>query len=206
MKILDKEGTVAAIVIGVVIVLSGGWNYLLFMFLFLFLGILVTKYEEEIKRSLGLYEHERGIENVLSNGLGPMIFVLFSGFTGPGPFIASVAAITSDTFGSELGVLGKKQPIFLGDFKPARPGTSGAISLMGTIASAVGAMVIAFASMLLFDITPNQAFLIGAAGFLGSVADTLFGILEERGIGSKGTTNFICSIVGGLVGLLFLSL
>ncbi len=200
MKVLDKGGIISAIVIGVIIVLFGGWDYLGYMFIFLFLGILATRYEHDVKRRMGLYEHERGIENVLSNGLGPMVFAMLSGFVGPGPFISSIAAITSDTFASEIGVLGKGKPVYLGDLKPASPGKSGAVSVMGTIASAVGAMVIGVTSVFVFNFTPNQALVVGIAGFLGSAADTAFGILEENGIGTKGTTNFICSIVGGLIG------
>ncbi|MEM2909357.1 MAG: DUF92 domain-containing protein [Candidatus Bilamarchaeaceae archaeon] len=202
MKILDKEGTISAIVIGVVIVLTGGWNYLFFMLLFLFLGIIVTRYENEIKREMGLYEHERGAENVLSNGLGPMAFAVLSPWFGPLPFLSSVAAITSDTFGSEIGVLGKSRPIFLGNLKPTKPGTSGAVSAIGTVASAVGAMLIGASSIFVFGIQPNKAFLIGLAGLCGSFIDTLFGVFEERGIGTKGTTNFICSIAGGVLGIL----
>lgn len=201
MKVLDKGGIISAIIIGVIIVLFGGWDYLGYMFIFLFLGMIATRYEHDVKRKMGLYEHERGMENVLSNGLGPMAFAILSFFVGPGPFLSSIAAITSDTFASEIGVLGKGKPVYLGDMKPARAGTSGAISVMGTIASAVGAMVIGLTTIFVFGFNPTQALIIGVAGFLGSVADTFLGIAEENGIGTKGTTNFICSIVGGLIGL-----
>ena len=54
---------------------------------------------------MGLYEHERGWENVLSNGLLPSILAIGSPYLGPFPFIASIAAVTADKFGSEIGVL-----------------------------------------------------------------------------------------------------
>jgi len=200
MKVLDKGGIISAIIIGVIIVLFGGWDYLGYMFIFLFLGMVVTRYEHDVKRKMGLYEHERGIENVLSNGLGPMVFAIISVFFGPGPFVSSIAAITSDTFASEIGVLGKGKPMYLGDMKPAAAGKSGAISIMGTIASAVGATLIGVTAIFMFGFNPLQALVVGIAGFIGSVADTFLGIAEENGIGTKGTTNFICSIVGGLIG------
>lgn len=202
MGVLDKEGMIAAVIMGAVIVYFAGLNYLAFMFIFLFLGIIVTRYDYEIKRDMGLYEHERGVENVLSNGLGPMLFAIVAGVLGPVPFLASVAAVTADTFGSEVGVLARGKPLNLGNLQPAKAGTSGAISAMGTVASAIGAMLIAVAGLLIFNLNPNQAFWIGVAGFLGSFVDTLFGIVEEKGIGTKGTTNFICSIAGGIIGIL----
>ena len=73
---------------------------------------------------------------------------------------------------------------------------------MGTIASAAGGMVIGLIAIVMFGFTPNQAFIVGIAGFVGSMADTILGVLEENGVGTKGTTNFLCSIVGGLVGFL----
>jgi len=201
MRILDRGGLVSAAVLGAAIWYFGGFDYLVFMFIFLFFGVVVTRYEQRIKKDMGLYEHERGIENVLSNGLGPAIFAFFSGSIGPIPFLASVAAALSDTFGSEIGVLGKSEPIFLGNLKKVKPGISGAVSPIGTVASALGAMIIGAFAMPLFHLNASQAFFIGVAGFVGAAADTVFGVLEEKGIGTKGTTNFICTIVGGVVGL-----
>ncbi|MEM4165910.1 MAG: DUF92 domain-containing protein [Candidatus Bilamarchaeaceae archaeon] len=202
MKILDRDGIISAVILGFLITYFGGFDYLFFMFLFLFLGVIVTRYEQQVKKDMGLYEYERGVENVLSNGLGPTLFAIFSPQFGPIPFLASVAAVTSDTFASEIGVLGKSDPIFLGNLKKAKPGTNGAVSSLGTVASAVGAMLIGAFGMFVFNLNAKQAFFIGLAGFIGSLVDTLVGILEERGIGTKGTTNFICSITGGFLGLL----
>jgi uncharacterized protein (TIGR00297 family) len=116
------------------------------------------------------------------------------------PFIASIAAVTADKFGSEIGVLDPKDPISLFTFKSIKPGTSGAMSALGTIASIGGSSAIGLSGMLVFGLSPTQALIISLAGVLGCVADTIFGVLEERGIGTKGTTNFICSFVGALIG------
>ncbi|MFA5077374.1 MAG: DUF92 domain-containing protein, partial [Candidatus Micrarchaeia archaeon] len=117
------------------------------------------------------------------------------------PFIASVAAITSDKFASELGVLEKKKPIYLLTMKEVTPGTSGAVSPLGTLMSFAGALFIGAAAILIFGITPTTAILVGVAGFLGSFADTLAGVFEEKGIGNKFTSNFICSLTGAILGL-----
>jgi uncharacterized membrane protein len=49
-------------------------------------------------------------------------------------------------------------------------------------------------------VNPSLGLLIGLAGFAGSLADSLFGVFEEHGYGTKGTTNFICSLVGAIIG------
>ena len=198
--VLDTKGVVLALIFGAILFFYGGPEYLFLMLVFFFLAVAVTKYEYEIKRDMGLYEHERGWENVLSNGLLPSILALLSPLTGPMPFIASMAAVMADKFGSEIGVLDAEDPVNLFDLKPTKPGTSGAMSKIGTIGSFAGAGAIGLAALFLFGLDPTQALLVGFAGLAGSVVDTMFGVLEEKGFGTKGTTNFVCSLTGALIG------
>ncbi len=203
-RVLDKGGILLAVILGAVLLFFGGLPYLALMLAFFVLAVVVTRYEYEIKRDMGLYEHERGWENVLSNGLLPALLALLSPLTGPMPFIASIAAVTADKFGSEIGVLAAENPVSILDMKPVKPGTSGGISRIGTVASLAGSTLLAVCAMFAFGINPTQALLVSIAGFAGSVADTVFGVFEERGIGTKGTTNFICSLVGALIGYYFI--
>ncbi len=198
-SVLDREGIILALLMGILITYFGGFNYLFLMLGFFFLAVLVTKYEHEVKRNMGIYEHERGWENVLSNGLFPTVLAITSIQFGIFPYIASVAAVTSDKFGSELGVLSKEKPVSLANLGKVKPGTSGAVTLMGTVASLLGATAIGFFAIFLFEITPTDALLLGLAGFAGSLVDSIFGVLEEKGLGTKGTTNFICSAAGAVL-------
>ncbi len=198
--VLDTKGVALAVFFGAILFFYGGPGYLLLMLAFFALAMLVTKYEYEIKRDMGLYEHERGWENVLSNGLLPSALAFLSPTVGPIPFLGALAAVTADKFGSELGVLDPKDPLSLFSLKPVKPGTSGAMSRMGTVGSLAGACAIGLLSVFAFGMNPTQAFQVGLVGFAGSVADTAFGVFEEGGLGTKGTTNFICSLAGALLG------
>lgn len=198
--VLDTQGVALALFFGAVLFFYGGLQYLALMLVFFVLAIGVTRYEYEIKKEMGLYEHERGWENVLSNGLLPSALAALSPFIGPYPFIASIAAVTADKFGSEVGVLDPYDPVSLFSLRPVKPGTSGAMSRMGTVASLAGASAIGFCAMFAFGLNPTQAALVAFSGLAGSVADTAFGVLEEAGFGTKGTTNFICSLVGAAFG------
>jgi uncharacterized protein (TIGR00297 family) len=202
--VLDTKGVLLALFFGFILYFYGGVNYLALMLVFFVLAVVATKYEYEIKKDMGLYEHERGWENVLSNGLLPAALAILSPQIGPVPFICSIAAVTADKFGSEIGVMDPSDPISLITFKRVKPGTSGAMSILGTIGSLFGASAIAFFSMILFPVSPQQALIVAFAGLLGSIADTFFGVFEERGIGTKGTTNFICSLVGAAIGYYFI--
>lgn len=196
---LDKQGLILAIVMGVLIFVFADWRYLFLMLSFLAFSIIVTGYEHQIKREMGIYEHERSWENVLSNGLLPTMLALGANVLGPIPYITSIAAITADKFASELGVL-SGNPISLESLKPVKPGKSGAITTLGLLTSLAGGILVGLAGIVLFAFTPTTAFLIGLCGFVGAFVDSVFGILEEHGIGTKGTTNFICSLSGALLG------
>jgi uncharacterized protein (TIGR00297 family) len=198
--VLDTRGVLLALFFGAVLFAYGGPGYLVLMLIFFFLAIAVTKYEYELKRDLGLYEHERGWENVLSNGLLPSILAVLSPAVGLMPFVACLAAVMADKFGSEIGVLDSRDPVSIFGFRPVKPGTSGGMSVIGTVGSLAGSASIGLAAMIVFSISPTQAILVALAGLAGSVADTFFGVFEEMGIGTKGTTNFICSLVGAVIG------
>lgn len=198
--VLDTKGVLLALLFGAVLYFYGGASYLLLMLVFFLLAMVVTKYEYEVKNDLGLYEHERGWENVLSNGFLPSVLAALSPFIGPMPFIASLSAVSADKFGSEIGVLDPKDPISIFSLKPVKPGTSGGMSMLGTIGSFAGAAAIGVSAAFLFGLTPTQALMVGLIGLFGSVVDTAFGVFEEAGFGTKGTTNFICSLAGAVLG------
>ncbi|MCX8200226.1 MAG: DUF92 domain-containing protein [Candidatus Micrarchaeota archaeon] len=201
---LDKPGFLLALTMGIIILVLGyprGLQMLLLMLVFLLVSVIVTKYGTRSKRRLNLFEGERGWKNVISNGLVPTAMAVALFFTGDNMFllayVASIASITADKFASELGVF--DIPFFLWGMRKVKPGTSGAVSVLGTLASLSGAFVISISSIYLLGISIQMAFFLGLIGFLGGFVDSIFGILEERGIGNKYTTNFICSLAGALL-------
>jgi uncharacterized protein (TIGR00297 family) len=201
VAMLDRQGLALTLLFGLAILLLGDFSYLVLVFIFLLLSLLATKYGYYEKKEMGIYEHDRSWENVLSNGLVPTAVVVAGWFLGwgPLPYICSIAAVTADKFASELGVLGG-DPISLDGFRRVKPGTSGAVSTTGTLMSLAGSAAVGVAALFLFGLTPSTALLVALAGFAGSMVDTLFGVFEEKGFGTKGTTNIICSVVGAAIG------
>ena len=210
--LLDVKGLLASVLIGaLVFFMSGsyGLQNLSILFFFLFISVAATKHMHYEKKQKGVYEHERSWQNVLSNGGVAAITCAGFFFTGNiawlAAFIGAVAGATADKFASELGVLSKR-PISLGTFKPVKQGTSGAISLLGTYLSFIGPLLIGLVVYYFYDIEPFSIFVIALIGFAGSMADSIFGVLEERGIGTKSTTNIICTIASAILGYFFLVL
>lgn len=202
---LDKLGLSLALVFGAVVWLFGMPESIWIFLLFLLLSVVVTKYGFAQKRELGLYEHERSWENVLANGLIPAIAAVLYPYVGWGAYIGAVAAITADKFASELGVLGG-EPISLLTLKRGKRGESGCVSLLGTLMSLDGALLIGIGYWLLVpSIQPWGIVKIALVGFAGSAADSLAGVLEERGIGTKASTNMVCAAAGAILGAAFLA-
>jgi len=201
---LDKLGLSLAIVLGAMVlfvdVQQGRLLFFPIFLVFLILSVTATKFGYSKKREMNLYEHERSWENVLANGIVPALAALAAPYIGWGAYVGSVAAITADKFASELGVLGG-QPISLLNFKQAKKGESGCISAFGTLMSLDGALLIGIAAFSLMPgANPWIILSIGLVGFAGSMADSIAGVLEERGIGTKATTNLICALMGAILG------
>lgn len=198
---LDKLGLILALAMGAVVLIFGSVEFFVIFLVFLAGSVIATKYGYAQKRELGIYEHERSWENVLANGIVPLIAAVASPWIGWGAYLGSVAAIMSDKFASELGVLGPA-PRSLLTFKEGKRGESGCVSPLGTLVSFSGAMIIGISAHILMPQTIDawQMVYIGLVGFAGSFADSLAGVLEERGIGTKATTNAICAIVGAVLG------
>ena len=204
LALLDFAGLALAAAMGLAVAIFGQFAFLILLLFFLACSVIVTKYGYAQKRDMGLYEHERSWENVLANGLVPTICAVLSPQIGWGPYVGSLAAITADKFASELGVLGG-EPVFLLTMKKVKRGTNGAVTLFGLLMSLDGGLLIGLATMALFpDVTLWKVVAIGIIGFVGSAIDSVVGVFEERGIGTKATTNAICSLFGAIAGMALL--
>lgn len=211
---LDVVGFLVAVVMGVLIFLFGGGEglqFLLVILLFLVASALVTRFEKGRKIRLHTYEDSRGWRNVIANGIVPLVIAFFYFLNTryalvPGPalivaYVASIAAITADKFSSEIGVLDNRAVMLL-TLRRTRPGVSGGVSAMGVAAGALGAFVIGL-GLFSFSDFPLLIVIVLVAGLLGDLADSLLGYFEEKGVGNKYTSNLVCAVVGGLLGLLF---
>ncbi|KAG7294824.1 hypothetical protein JYU34_006022 [Plutella xylostella] len=111
-----------------------------------------------------------------------------------------IACCNGDTWASELGsVLGKSDPYLVTTFKQVPKGTNGGVTVVGTVCSTVGGLVVGLSQYLaLFYFTEAAAWqyappqwpliVFGAlAGFLGSLIDSIMGAtLQFSGLDKDG--------------------
>ncbi|OED30637.1 TIGR00297 family protein [Methanosphaera sp. WGK6] len=197
---LDLLGSFFVTIIGIFIVLSRGFNWLAILLLFLILGSAFTQFKKDYKRRIGLVHEKRTIRNVISNGIIPVIMAIFGNYAG---FIGAIATAIADTMASEIGVL--SEPVLITTKEHVKPGTDGGISLLGTVAGLIGALIIGVSAFIVNvspDITHSICIAI-IAGFIGCFADSLLGAtLERNGLFNNEHVNLTATIIGALVGII----
>ncbi|MEM3781411.1 MAG: DUF92 domain-containing protein [Candidatus Micrarchaeaceae archaeon] len=214
---LDYQGIIAAVLLGLAVLLLGGaaGPYFLFaLLLFLVLSAFVTELGKRFKQSIGDYEKSRSWRNVVANGTVALVIVALyfanasAHFTGVAllvvAYASTISAITADKFAHEIGVL-DGTPTMLLSLKKVAKGTSGAVTVAGTAASFLGSAIVALSLMLVYSSWAYVA-IAATAGFLGAIVDTVLGYFEEQGKGNKHTSNFGCALSGALFALLFMLL
>ena len=180
---LNKSGAIAAMFLGTIIFGIGGWQWAILLLTFFITSTALSRAFKKSKQGLNeKYSkgNERDAGQVFGNGGLGAVFVLVHalypesniGWIG---FAASLAAVNADTWATELGVLNPTPPQMITDLrKRVEKGTSGGVSLFGTLASLLGSALIAILAALLsgnWSLFP----LITFAGLAGSLFDSLLG-------------------------------
>jgi uncharacterized protein (TIGR00297 family) len=122
------------------------------------------------------------------------------------PRLAMVAAgitASSDTIASEVGKAWGKTTWLVVGFRRVPPGTSGAVSLEGTLAGVISSIGLATLAAALGLITAPMVGAVAIASTLASLAEGALGAtLEGPGILDNNALNFVNSALGAGVALL----
>lgn len=180
---LSKSGVAGAILVGTIIFGLGGWAWGVLLVAFFVSSSALSHFKESRKESLAekfSKGHQRDLAQTLANGGAGALFAL-ANFLWPHPlwwvaFVGALATVTADTWATEVGVLSKSQPRLITTGETVEVGTSGGITLMGTLAALGGAALIGLVAAL-FEATnrPMLALVSLVAGLAGSFADSLMG-------------------------------
>ena len=234
-RTLSTSGAIAAAVVGT-IAIAAGWSWGILLLSFFVSSSALSKLGERKKAELvgAIVEKagERDARQVLANG-GVFAAAAVAQLVFPSPIwyamgAGALAASASDTWATEIGTLAGGQPRSITSGKPVPAGTSGAVSLAGSIAGIAGALFIAVLATLANWPVAFAAVALG--GIAGAVADSLLGATlqarrwcdlcakgTERRVHDCGTAtrpagglagfdndwvNAVCSSVGALTTLL----
>ena len=191
VPLLTRAGWCHAAILGTILWGCLGWQGWIAVVLYLVLGSLVTKVGFQQKQRQGLAEARGGRRSPAnvwgSAAVGAVLALLIGSGLGPKPllfvgFSASFAAKLADTFGSEIGKRYGRTTVLITTLRRVPPGTEGAVSLEGTLASAIGSLVMT-AVVVALQLVPAGpvAWLVAAVGLLATLLESLLGaLLQER--------------------------
>ena len=188
LRFLSGSGSVALVLLGTLVFGVGGWMFSGPILIFFILSSILSKVGKKRKtKLLTVFEKSgtRDAAQVLANGGVAGLMLVFWYFGKNDMFyvayIAALAAVTADTWATEVGVLAKGNPRSILTFKRVPMGTSGGISLIGTIGALLGSLVLT-ASGVLFSLNSSPYFftwplvvLVLASGLMASMVDSMLG-------------------------------
>lgn len=176
---LNSTGAWAAALSGGLIFGTGGLPWAVLLLTFFISSSALSK--AFIHQKAGLNEKfakgsQRDWSQVLANGgLGAMLAVCNAlwpdaAWTWPA-YLGAMAAVNADTWATELGVLDPGEPRLITSGRHVERGTSGAISLVGSLAALTGGILIGLAAGLF---KPELWVVSLAAAGLGGLAGSFF--------------------------------
>ena len=153
-RVLTPAGVVGAIILGLGTWILGGIGLWIVLLSFLVLGTAVTTVGWKRKSELGIAEHDlgrRGLGNVAGKGAVVLAAAALTPVANPDLCavlaVSALAAALADTAGSEIGKALGRVAYALPSLRAVAPGTSGAVSVVGSAATVGGAAVIAALAM-----------------------------------------------------------
>lgn len=186
-RMLSPSGSVAAIAVGTV-ALVAGWAWTAALLSFFVSSSLLSRWRRAVKeRATGSIVEkggERDAWQVAANG-GVFALCALGATLWPSPVwalggLGALAAATADTWATEVGTAIGGVPRAISSGRTVPAGTSGAVTLAGSLAMVVGALFLGTASWLA-GFGKEVLLPVIAGGVAGAVVDTILGAtVQER--------------------------
>ncbi|MEO6941060.1 MAG: DUF92 domain-containing protein [Candidatus Kapaibacterium sp.] len=197
LRSLSLSGAIASAVVGTIIFAIGGFSAAVLLITFFASSSLLSRLPGN--EGVAIDKSPRDWKQVAANGLVPMLAMLLLA-TVPRLreeatllFLGAIATSTADTWATEIGTRFGKKTLDLTTLRVTIRGTSGGVSLTGSVASLLGALLIGIMASVHFpysELCELQEIpvlqIITLAGFLGALSDSLLG----SGLQGK----FACSV------------
>ena len=235
---LDRSGAVAAIAAGSA-AMAAGWSWAALLIAYFVATSALSRVGAAVKAErTGDVVAKGGARDWWQVGANGGVFTfaaLASAFADPSwswsaLAAGSLAAAAADSWGTEIGTLAGRPPRSIVSLRRVPPGTSGGVTLQGSLATIAGAVFIGGLAWA-FGWDGRIALAAAAGGVAGAFADSLIGALlqvsrrcprcdiaTERAIHRCGApteitgglawldndaVNLACALVGGLLAVLF---
>lgn len=213
---VDLRGLLAGIAVGALVWSGGGAPAFLTLLAFFVLGVGATKIGFRYKAARGLAEARGGRRSAIhaiANGLAGAMIALASSLVLDQRtallvgFVGAFATAAADTVSSEIGKRFGRRAFLPTTFRPVPSGTEGAISVEGTLAGVMAAVLVSAVALAGGLIAPWAAVACTVAAVAGnhleSLAGHLFGAKDEM---ANEVLNFLNTAVGALIAVVLAGL
>lgn len=185
---LSRGGAVAAAVVGTAAV-AASWYWGALLIAYFIVSSLLSRVgrarKEQLTSGVVAKGDARDATQVIANGGIFAASLLLSAITVDKiavtlslAALGALAAAAADTWATEIGTLFGGTPRSILTMRPVPPGTSGGVSVVGSLATIAGAAFVA-GSALALDLT-NDARIVTFAGIAGALADSLIGATAQE--------------------------
>jgi uncharacterized protein (TIGR00297 family) len=180
---LTLSGAIATTLLGTVVFGLGGIAASVPLITFFVLSSALSRIGKGDRRRRAEEAFEKGgrrdAAQVLANGGVAGVIVVLNAIA-PSPalvvaYLGSLAAAAADTWGTEIGILGRGAVISVATLRRVEPGRSGGISAIGTLGALVGAALVAASGAYWSENVITTIAIATVAGMAGMLADSLAG-------------------------------
>lgn len=204
-RTVTVAGAVTGMIIGALMIVGAGvagWVVLIVTFV---AASFTTRLGHARKAKAGIAEERggrRGPGNAIGNtGVAAWAALVAAGSADPTlPHLAMAAALVtagSDTVASEVGKAYGRTTWLITSFERVPRGTTGAISLEGTLAGIASAALLALVAAWMALIPTSAVTLVVAAATVASLLEGVIGAtMEARGMLTNDVVNFVNSAMG----------
>lgn len=209
-RTVTVPGAVTGALIGATIYVCRGWEGWLLLLIAFIAASVASRTGLTRKTLLGIAEERggrRGPGNAIAN-TGVAALAAAVALTSNHPALASLAFATalvaggSDTIASEIGKAWGERTWSITSLTRVPPGTSGAMSLEGTLAGVAGATALGLAAIALGLVPRSALWIVVAASTAGALLESWLGAtLEAPGILNNDMLNFINTAAAALVAI-----
>lgn len=185
---LAASGWAGAVVVGTSTAGLGGWDWGMLVIVFFVSSSALSRLGARRKARFAAEQWEKGArrdgKQVLANGglvaLLAVLWWLWPARIVWAAAIGALATVTGDTWATEVGVLSRRQPRLITTGRPVPPGTSGGVTVLGSVAAVCGAACIGASALLLGlffqrEFLPSVLLAALIGGMAGVTCDSLLG-------------------------------